>query len=111
MNGKIKMEITINPLVSPLLYERLSRCTTARERAAVFRSLAEGHLRAESMQRTGASHLQAALTTSAHPKTSRLSANEVIATEGFQTLSADDAAHLTPKFSVELLNQLAGYLD
>jgi hypothetical protein len=111
MNGKIEMEITINALVSPLLYDRLSHCATARERAAVFRSLAEAHLREESMQRTRTSNLRTVLPTSAHPTTSRLSANDAIATEDFQTLSVDDAAHLAPKFSVDLLNQLVGYLD
>ncbi|MFX1695327.1 hypothetical protein [Paraburkholderia sp. A1RO-1] len=109
--NKIEMEITINPLVSPLLYERLSRCTTARERAAVFRSLAEARLREELMQRTRASHLGSVLPASAHPTTTRLSANDAIATEGFQTLSVDDTAHLSPRFSVELVNQLAAYLD
>ncbi|MCX5543213.1 hypothetical protein M3A49_27630 [Paraburkholderia sp. CNPSo 3076] len=111
MNDKIEMTITINPLVSPLLYERLSRCTTARERAAVFRSLAEAELREQLVQRTRASQLGSVLSTSPHPTPSRLSANDAIATEGFQTLSVDDAAHLSPRFSVELVNQLAGYLD
>lgn len=109
--NKIKMEITINPLVSPLLYERLSRCTSARERATVFRSLAEAHLREEWMQRTRASHLRSVLPASAHPTTSRLSANDAIATGDFQTLSVDDTAHLPPRFSVEVVNQLAAYLD
>ncbi|HKR42912.1 MAG TPA: hypothetical protein VJU59_25075 [Paraburkholderia sp.] len=111
MNNKIEMTITINPLVSPLLYERLSLCTTPRERATIFRSLAEAELREQLMQRTRASQLGSALSTSAHPKTSRLSAKDASATEGYQTLATDDAAHLAPKFSVELLNQLAGYLD
>lgn len=111
MNDKFEMEITINPLVSPLLYERLRRCTSARERAAVFRSLAEAHLREEVMQHTGASHGGSVLPTSAHSTTSRLSANDAIAAERFQTLSVDDTAPLPPGFSVELANQLAGYLD
>ncbi|MCP3708959.1 hypothetical protein M3I54_18510 [Paraburkholderia sp. CNPSo 3274] len=111
MNNKIEMTMTINPLVSPLLYERLSRCTTPRERAMIFRSLAEAQLREKLMQRTQASQLGSALPTPAHPTTSRLSVNDAIATQGFQSLSADDAAHLAPRFSVELLNQLAGYLD
>ncbi|MEX3991348.1 hypothetical protein AB4Y35_11265 [Paraburkholderia sp. EG286A] len=111
MNNKIEMTITINPLVSPLLYERLSSCTTPRERAAVFRSLAEAELREQLMQRTRASQRESVLSTSARPKTSRLPVSDAIATEDFQTLTADDAAHVAPKFSVELLNQLAGYLD
>ena len=109
--NKIKMEITINPLVSPLLYERLSRCTSARERATVFRSLAEAHLREESMQRARASDPGSVLPTSAHSTTSRLSANDAIAAEGFQTLSVDETAPLPPRFNVELVNQLAGYFD
>jgi hypothetical protein len=55
MNGKFVMEITVPQLQHPLLYERLSACRTARERAAVFRALAEAQLRGESY---GASHAQ-----------------------------------------------------
>ncbi|WP_321912868.1 MULTISPECIES: hypothetical protein [unclassified Paraburkholderia] len=109
--NNIKMEITINPLVSPLLYERLNRCTSARERATVFRSLAEAHLREELMQRTRALRLGSGLPTSVHPTPSSLSANDAIATEGFQTLSVDDTAHLPPEFSEELVKQLAAYFD
>ena len=53
MNGKFVMEITVPQLQHPLLYERLRACATARERAAVFRALAEAHLRGES---SGAYH-------------------------------------------------------
>ena len=47
MSGTYEMAVTINPLVSPLLYERLAQCATARERAAVLRALAEAMLRAQ----------------------------------------------------------------
>ena len=47
MSGTYEMAVTINPLVSPLLYERLAQCATARERAAVLRALAEGMLLAQ----------------------------------------------------------------
>lgn len=47
MNGKFVMEITVPQLQHPLLYERLSACASARERAAVFRALAEAQLRGD----------------------------------------------------------------
>ncbi|PCE30278.1 hypothetical protein [Burkholderia ubonensis] len=47
MSDKIEMTITINELVSPLLFERLSTCPSARRRAAVLKSLAEAALRQE----------------------------------------------------------------
>ncbi|MGG2041485.1 MULTISPECIES: hypothetical protein [unclassified Burkholderia] len=47
MSDKIEMTITINELVSPLLFERLSSCASARRRAAVLKALAESALRAE----------------------------------------------------------------
>lgn len=48
MNGKLVMEITIQQLQHPLLYERLRGCVSARERAAVLRALAEAQLRGDS---------------------------------------------------------------
>lgn len=47
MNGKFVMEVTVPQLQHPLLYERLSACASARERAAVFRALAEAQLRGD----------------------------------------------------------------
>ncbi|WP_175657486.1 hypothetical protein [Burkholderia ambifaria] len=47
MSDKIEMTITINELVSPLLFERLSSCPSARRRAAVLKALAEAALRQE----------------------------------------------------------------
>ncbi|KWK06015.1 hypothetical protein BGV52_18275 [Burkholderia ubonensis] len=47
MSDKFEMTITINELVSPLLFERLSTCPSARRRAAVLKSLAEAALRQE----------------------------------------------------------------
>ncbi|MBU9589479.1 hypothetical protein [Burkholderia multivorans] len=47
MSDKIEMTITINELVSPLLFERLSACSSARRRAALLKALAESALRHE----------------------------------------------------------------
>ncbi|RQM45213.1 hypothetical protein EHZ19_24900 [Paraburkholderia bannensis] len=47
MNGKLVMEVTVTELLSPLLFARLSACTSPRERAAVFKACAEAHLRGE----------------------------------------------------------------
>jgi hypothetical protein len=44
MLDKFKMTVTINRLSSPKLHEALSECPTDRERAAVFRALAESAL-------------------------------------------------------------------
>jgi len=111
MNDKYEMAVTINPLVSPLLYDRLSRCATARERAMVIRSLAEAALRGESTQHPRSPHLQSVAPVPARTAMSALPATEEVAGEGFQILSVGDTANLAPKFSVDLLRQLAGYLD
>ncbi|MEI7297095.1 hypothetical protein WCQ02_33620 [Paraburkholderia tropica] len=47
MNGKFVMEVTVTELMSPLLFARLSACSSPRERAAVFKSCAEAHLRGD----------------------------------------------------------------
>ncbi|WP_321817847.1 MULTISPECIES: hypothetical protein [unclassified Paraburkholderia] len=47
MNGKFVMEVTVPQLQHPLLYERLRACASPRERAAVFRALAEAQLRGD----------------------------------------------------------------
>ena len=49
MNDKIEMTVTVNPLVSPKLYQRLRACSSPRERAIVFRALAEARLWDETM--------------------------------------------------------------
>jgi hypothetical protein len=41
----IKMTVVINPLVSPLLFDALSSCKSARARASNFKALAGGMLR------------------------------------------------------------------
>jgi hypothetical protein len=58
MNGKFVMEVTVPQLQHPLLYERLSACRTARERAAVFRALAEAQLRGDSYATSHTQRLQ-----------------------------------------------------
>lgn len=45
MNSTFTMEITVQQLQYPLLHERLRSCNTPRERAAVFKALAEAQLR------------------------------------------------------------------
>ncbi|MEM5316069.1 hypothetical protein [Paraburkholderia sp. JHI869] len=49
MSDKIEMTVTVNPLVSPKLYQRLRACSSPRERAIVFRALAEARLWDETM--------------------------------------------------------------
>lgn len=49
MNDKIEMTVTVNPLVSPKLFQRLRACSSPRERAIVFRALAEARLWDETM--------------------------------------------------------------
>ncbi|CAB3805058.1 hypothetical protein LMG28688_06098 [Paraburkholderia caffeinitolerans] len=49
MSEKIEMTVTVNPLVSPKLYQRLRACSSPRERAIVFRALAEARLWDETM--------------------------------------------------------------
>jgi hypothetical protein len=49
-DDSIRMTVTINPLVSPLLHEALSRCRSARERAMRLRALAESALREPSQR-------------------------------------------------------------
>ena len=41
----IRMTVVINPLISPMLFDALSGCRSARERAARFKALAESALR------------------------------------------------------------------
>jgi hypothetical protein len=49
MIDKIEMTVTVNPLVSPRLHQRLRACSSPRQRAIVFRALAEARLWDETM--------------------------------------------------------------
>jgi hypothetical protein len=128
MNDKYEMTVTINPLVSPLLYARLGQCATARERATVLRALAEATLRTElgsvttrelsrspyvalpaplreSSYRSDASALPAS--TAMHAPTTSGSDR----CEGFQTLRIADSTDNDAELDDALGSQLAGFLD
>jgi hypothetical protein len=111
MNDKFVMEVTINPLVSPLVYERLSQCVSARERAAVLRSLAEATLRRELMRHLPISHPDPVSPVPASAKTPSLPRDEANVIEGFEILPAGNAADLTQGFSSDLGRQLTAYFD
>ncbi|WP_325090398.1 hypothetical protein [Burkholderia contaminans] len=110
MSDKIEMTVTINPLVSPLLFERLSACTSARHRAAILKSLAETTLRQEL---TGYVHAPAQTKTQAYspPPAAAARAAGGIDNEGFQVLRVDDSGHESAGFGDELGGQLAGYFE
>lgn len=108
MNGKFVMEVTVPQLQHPLLYERLSACTTARERAAVFRALAEAQLRGEPIgasqaqtlsdparSQSGASQLlsgSAASSASSHSSVARATNNAGVTQEsGFDAVRVEDS--------------------
>ena len=111
MSDKIEMTITINELVSPLLFERLSSCSSARRRAAVLKALAESALRQEL---TG--HVVAAPPTAAAPAvpTPRqdVSARPVgtVENDEFQVLSVGDGSHDRTSFDDALHDQLGAWM-
>ncbi|HDR8993771.1 MAG: hypothetical protein ACN6QT_12050 [Burkholderia contaminans] len=110
MSDKIEMTVTINPLVSPLLFERLSACTSARHRATILRSLAEATLRQEL---TGYVRAPAQATPHAYsaPAPAPVRAPAAVDAEGFQLLRVDDSGHESAGFGDELGGQLAGYFE
>jgi len=110
MSDKIEMTVTINPLVSPLLFERLSACTSARQRAAILKSLAEATLRQEL---TGYARAPAQATPPAYspPAPASARAPATIDNEGFQLLQVDDSGHENGGFGDELRGQLAGHFE
>ena len=103
MNDKFAIEVTINPLVSPLLYERLCRCASARERAAVLRSLAEATLLRELLGYNPVSHPASG---PASVTTSRLPTNEANMTESLETLRLGNAADIAQGLRTDLDSQL-----
>ncbi|MCR4471741.1 MULTISPECIES: hypothetical protein [unclassified Burkholderia] len=110
MSDKIEMTVTINPLVSPLLFERLSACTSARHRATILRSLAEATLRQEL---TGYARAPAQATTQTYspPPAAAARTPAAVDNEGFQVLRVDDSGHESSGFGDELGGQLAGYFE
>ncbi|WP_321889608.1 hypothetical protein [Paraburkholderia bannensis] len=50
MKVTLTMEITVPQLQYPLLFERLSSCPSPRERAAIFKALAETQLRGDLLE-------------------------------------------------------------
>lgn len=111
MNDKFSMELTINALVSPLLHERLGRCASARERAAVLRSLAEATLLRELMQQGPSSHPGLVSPIPASAKAPSLPTNEANVTDGFETLPVGHTVDVAQGFGSDLGRQLAEYFD
>ncbi|CAG9255160.1 conserved hypothetical protein [Paraburkholderia unamae] len=134
MSGKIEMTVTINSLVSPLLFEKLSGCATPRERAILLRALAEAAIRRDLLgggstiasdlghrpagiaaptQQAGLAHSQP----TAQETFANRSALSVESTtnknpdEGFQTLRVADSVDTAPGFGDDLGSQLAGFFE
>ncbi|WP_434667724.1 hypothetical protein P5W99_36030 [Paraburkholderia sp. A3BS-1L] len=123
MSDKFEMEVTINPLLFPLLHERLRRCASARERAAVLKSLAEGMLRQESMRDAAPVRVDAGVPSPAPlaaaartPPPQRAQGvgparNAANVPEGIQALRVGEAADDAPSFDDALGGDLANLVD
>ncbi|MEX3688507.1 hypothetical protein AB3X91_13490 [Paraburkholderia sp. BR14263] len=111
MSDKIVMQVTINPLISPLLYERLSRCVSAHERTMLLKALAEAMLRRELLRQRSISDSALVSPVPASATTSSLPTNKVSVPESPEILRAGNAADIAPGLSADLGNQLAGYFD
>jgi hypothetical protein len=123
MSDKFEMEVTINPLLFPLLHERLRRCVSARERAAVLKSLAEGMLRQESMRHAAPVRVDVGVPSPAPlalgPRTlppqraqgAGPATNAANVPEGIQALRVGEAADDVPSFDDALGGDLANLAD
>ncbi|MXN76479.1 hypothetical protein GR157_17265 [Burkholderia sp. 4701] len=111
MSDKIEMTITINELVSPLLFERLTTYSSARRRAAVLKALAESALRHELTGHVVAAPPPAA--TMAEP-TSRQDAParkvSTVENDEFQVLRVGDGSLDRPGFDDSLQDQLGAWM-
>ncbi|MEX3941251.1 hypothetical protein AB4Y44_17185 [Paraburkholderia sp. BR10937] len=111
MSDKIVMQVTINPLISPLLYERLSRCASAHERTMVLKSLAEAMLRRELPRQRSIPDPALVSPLLASATTSSLPTNEVIVRTSPERLCVGNEADIASGLSADLGDQLAGYFD
>ncbi|WP_321810269.1 MULTISPECIES: hypothetical protein [unclassified Burkholderia] len=111
MSDKIEMTITINELVSPLLFERLSACPSARRRAAVLKALAESALRQEltGQVRVVTPAVAAPLVTPASPHATPARATGARNSDEFQVLSVGDGSLDGAGFDDSLHDQLGAW--
>ncbi|KWB20909.1 hypothetical protein WL32_17460 [Burkholderia cepacia] len=111
MSDKIEMTITINELVSPLLFERLSTCPSARRRAAVLKALAESALRQEltgkALVVTPA--VATPLASPASPQAMQARATGADDSDAFQVLSVGDGSLDGASFDDSLHDQLGAW--
>ncbi|WP_176091244.1 hypothetical protein [Burkholderia ambifaria] len=111
MSDKIEMTITINELVSPLLFGRLSSCPSARRRAAVLKALAESALRQElTGQAVAAPATKAPLATPTPRQHAAARAVSTVDQEEFQVLSVGDGSHDQTSFDDALHDQLGAWM-
>ncbi|MDN7805765.1 hypothetical protein [Burkholderia gladioli] len=112
MSDKIEMTITINELVSPLLFERLSSCSSARRRAAVLKALAESALRKELIDQVASARPAVAAAAVASPMPRHdgpiRTAGKVDSDE-FRVLSVGDGSEDRPAFDDGLSDQLGAW--
>ncbi|MBN3776578.1 hypothetical protein G3O06_03235 [Burkholderia sp. Ac-20345] len=111
MSDKIEMTITINELVSPLLFERLRACPSARRRAAVLKALAESALRQELTGHVLAASPAAAapLVTSELPQTAPTRTTAARDNDEFQVLHVGDGSFDGAGFDPSLHDQLGAW--
>ncbi|WP_175831173.1 hypothetical protein [Burkholderia cepacia] len=108
MSDKIEMTITINELVSPLLFERLSACPSARRRAAVLKALAESAIRQEltGQVRAVTPAVAEPLATPASPHATPARTTGASDSDAFQVLSVGDGSLDGAGFADSLHDQL-----
>ena len=111
MSDKIEMTITINELVSPLLFERLRTCPSARRRAAVLKALAESALRQEltGQPRIVTPAVAAPPVTPASPLATQARATGAHDDDAFQVLSVGDGSLDGAGFDDSLHDQLGAW--
>ncbi|MGS0896857.1 hypothetical protein ACVBGC_30630 [Burkholderia stagnalis] len=111
MSDKIEMTITINELVSPLLFERLSSCPSARRRAAVLKALAESALRHELTGHVVAAPPPPAILAEPAPRQDAPARQmKTVEADDFQVLSVGDGSHDRSSFDDALHDQLGTWM-
>lgn len=113
MSDKIEMTITINELVSPLLFERLSSCSSARRRAAVLKALAESALRKELIDQVASARpavADAAAVASPMPRhDGPIRTAGKVGSDEFRVLTVGDGSDDRPAFDDGLSDQLGAW--
>jgi hypothetical protein len=105
----IRMTVVINPLVTPLLFEQLSACQSARRRAARLKALAEASLR---QQLTPGLAYAPPPPTPSQATTNPADMAQPPSDEGFQVLRIPDADGSSNEGESEpLADAFAGYFD